>query len=64
MTSLYWLQCGGCGGDTMSLLNAIEGVPIEPPKGVSRAHYWVYNNEIQWGAYEKPSFNSWARMRW
>lgn len=21
-TTLYWLQCGGCGGDTMSLLNA------------------------------------------
>lgn len=22
MVSLYWLQCGGCGGDTMSFLNA------------------------------------------
>ena len=21
-TTLYWLQCGGCGGDTMSFLNA------------------------------------------
>lgn len=21
MTSLFWLQCGSCGGDTMSLLN-------------------------------------------
>ena len=21
-STLYWLQCGGCGGDTMSLLNA------------------------------------------
>lgn len=22
MTSLFWMQCGGCGGDTMSFLNA------------------------------------------
>jgi len=22
MATLYWLQCGGCGGDTMSFLNS------------------------------------------
>jgi hypothetical protein len=47
MTSLYWLQCGGCGGDTMSSLNSIEGVPIETPKVVTRAHY-LHNDNFKW----------------
>ena len=47
MTSLYWLQCGVCGGG-MPSPNSIEGVHIEPPKGISHAHYMMYN-KTKWG---------------
>jgi hydrogenase small subunit len=39
-TTLFWLQCGGCGGDTMSLLNASSPTFIEAVRGLDLNILW------------------------
>ena len=40
MVSLFWIQCGGCGGDTMSLLNADSPDIVELIKALEIELLW------------------------